>query len=82
MMTFVCCFALLIAFSVPGVTEEPLPPVDEEISDLEVLRAIRTGYPGLEAFDAAMEAGETNRAIELLAGHFATRTKPYIPEAE
>ncbi|MFP3903109.1 MAG: alginate lyase family protein [Armatimonadota bacterium] len=82
MMMFMLCIAVFVAWSVPGVAEEPLPPVDAEISDLEVLQAIRAGYPGLSDFDAAMQAGETDRARQLLAEHFATREKPYVPEAQ
>lgn len=75
--------AALIALACSAMSAEELcPPVDEEFSDEEILRAVDASRPGLEDFAAAMEAGNFERATELLAVHFATRGKPFLPEAQ
>ncbi|MFO7946506.1 MAG: alginate lyase family protein [Armatimonadota bacterium] len=56
-----------------------LPPVDEEISDREILQIVDPDYPGLQEFSEALQAGDIPRARRLLARHFATRERPYIP---
>jgi len=50
-------------------------PLDREISDEQVLRAIGSGFPALRAQDLA-------QAHRLLARHFAEREKPTVPETE
>ena len=75
--------AVLICTALPIVAQEPEhPPVDQELPDEEVLRLVRPDYPGLADFDAAMKANDLTKAHELLAQHFATREKPFVPEAK
>ena len=59
--------------------ERAVVPVDKEIGDEEVLRLVDAQYPGLQDFAAAMKAGDLARARELLARHFAARTRPVVP---
>ncbi len=83
MKFFLLAAILLICAAVTSAAEEgDYPPVDQELPDEEVLRLVRPGYPGLEDFSAAIQANELKRAQELLVKHFATREKPFVPEAK
>ncbi len=75
--------AVLVCSGLPTLAQEPEhPPVDQELPDEELLRLVRLDYPGLEDFAAAMQANDLKRAQQLLVKHFATREKPYVPEAK
>jgi hypothetical protein len=83
MNSYVLIAAVLICTALPVTAQEPeYPPVDKELPDEEVLRLVVPGYPGLADFDAAMKANDLTRAQELLVKHFATREKPFVPEAK
>lgn len=72
------CLLLTVAL----VWAQDYVPVDQEISDEEVLRLVDTSYPGLDKFAEAMGEGDLTRAHQLLVEHFATRTRPVLPPAE
>ena len=82
MILFVLIVAVLTCTIAPSMAQErDHPPVDQELPDEEVLRLVRPDYPGLEDFAAAMEAKDLAKAHRLLAQHFATREKPFVPKA-
>ena len=76
---FVIALFTFIIVSLAHAQQPELVPVDEEISDEEVLQLVNTAHPGLEQFSAAMAAGDRGRATELLVAHFASREKPVLP---
>ena len=76
---FAIALFTFIIVSLAHAQQPELVPVDEEVSDEEVLRLVDTTYPGLEQFTAAMAAGDQARATELLVAHFASREQPVLP---
>jgi hypothetical protein len=77
-------FIALFTFILLGIAQAQGPeliPVDEEITDLQVLQLVDTDYPGLEQFAAAMQAGDQQKATALLIDHFVSRDKPVLPES-
>ncbi|NSW56942.1 MAG: alginate lyase family protein [Armatimonadetes bacterium] len=72
-------FALLLVAC--AALAQDIIPVDDEVSDQEVLRLVDVSRPGLEEFAAAMGEGHLARAQELLVAHFAGRAQPVIPPA-
>ncbi len=81
-VTISMALLLLAAGICTAQTEIDLTPVDQALTDEQVLRLIDTSYPGLEDFAAAMQANDLKRAHELLVRHFTTREKPVLPEAK
>ncbi len=72
-----------MCIALPTIAQDAdYPPVDKELPDEEVLRLVRPDYPGLQDFAAAIAANDLPKAHRLLVEHFATREKPFVPEAK
>ncbi|MHB8993640.1 MAG: heparinase II/III domain-containing protein [Armatimonadota bacterium] len=59
----------------------PLVPVDQEITQAEVLALVDARHPELKAFAAAIVAKDAPAAQQALIEHFARRTTPVLPPA-
>lgn len=70
---------LMLCFAAFPTHAAPLVPVDQEITQAEVLALVDTHHPDLKAFAAAMQANDLQAAQQELIRHFARRTSPVIP---
>lgn len=79
LLTVLLCAAIGSATQAQAQDVAQHTPVDAELSDTQVLQLVDRSTPGLEQFAAAMAAGDTSRARDLLVEHFTTRQRPFVP---
>ena len=64
----------------PAADDALAPPLDQHISAANVVRAVQPGLAELASFDEAASSSRWQAAVERLAGHFAARAAPVIPD--